>query len=78
MWKAGLQPTPLCELPHVAYVIAGSLGVRMRDGSEERFDAGDVMLLPPGHEAWTVGDEACVFVQFSRGADYYAGSAGEA
>lgn len=64
--------TDLCELPHVALVTRGALGVRMADGSEEVFSAGDVMLLPPGHDAWSVGDEACTFVEFSRGADYYA------
>lgn len=31
------------------------------------------MLLPPGHDAWTVGDEAARFVEFSSGNDYYAG-----
>lgn len=65
--------TDLCELPHVAVVTSGALGVRMTDGSEEVFSAGDVMLLPPGHDAWTVGDEACTFVEFSRGGDYYSG-----
>ena len=64
--------TELCELPHVALVISGALGVQMADGSEEVFSAGDVMLLPPGHDAWTVGEEACTFVEFSRGNDYYA------
>jgi hypothetical protein len=64
--------TDLCELPHVALVISGVLAVRMADGSEETFSAGDVMLLPPGHDAWTVGDQACTFVEFSRGNDYYA------
>ncbi|HYO02855.1 MAG TPA: hypothetical protein VET27_13690 [Mycobacterium sp.] len=64
--------TDLCELPHVAVVVSGALGVQMADGSEEVFAAGDVMLLPPGHDAWTVGDEACTFVEFSRGGDYYA------
>ncbi|WP_099025839.1 cupin domain-containing protein [Mycolicibacterium palauense] len=64
--------TDLCELPHVALVLAGTLAVSMADGSEESFSAGDVMLLPPGHDAWTVGDEACTFVEFSRGNDYYA------
>jgi hypothetical protein len=64
--------TELCELPHVALVIAGALVVRMADGSEEIFSEGDVMLLPPGHDAWTVGDVACTFVEFSRGNDYYA------
>jgi hypothetical protein len=63
--------TELCELPHVALVISGALGVRMKDGSEDIFSAGDVMLLPPGHDAWAVGAEACTFVEFSRGNDYY-------
>lgn len=61
----------LCELPHVALVTGGTLGVKMADGAEEEFSAGDVMLLPPGHDAWTVGDQACTFVEFSRGGDYY-------
>jgi ethanolamine utilization protein EutQ (cupin superfamily) len=64
--------TDLCELPHVAVVVSGALGVRMGDGSDEVFEAGDVMLLPPGHDAWTVGEQACTFVEFSRGGDYYA------
>lgn len=63
--------TELCELPHVALVTAGTLAVKMTDGAEEEFSAGDVMLLPPGHDAWTVGDVACTFVEFSRGGDYY-------
>src|SRR3954447_25867681 len=63
--------TALCELPHVAVVISGTLAVQMADGSEDTFSAGDVMLLPPGHDAWSVGDEACTFVKFSRGGDYY-------
>lgn len=74
-WSEDLKEyagTDLCELPHVAVITNGALGVRMTDGSEEVFSAGDVMLLPPGHDAWTVGDEACTFIEFSRGADYYA------
>ena len=64
--------TELCELPHVAVVLSGTLGVQMADGSTEEFSAGEVMMLPPGHDAWSVGDEACRFVEFSRGNDYYA------
>ena len=44
----------------------------MRDGSVQEFTTNDVMLLPPGHDAWTIGDEPFVFVEFSRGNDYYA------
>lgn len=67
----GYAGTDSCELPHVAYVIAGTLGVQMTDGTEETFSAGDVMLLPPSHDAWAVGDSPCTFVEFSRGIDYY-------
>lgn len=67
----GYAGTESCELPHVALVLEGRLHVRMDDGSEQEFGPNDVMLLPPGHDAWTVGDQACVFVEFSRGNDYY-------
>lgn len=74
-WSTELKEyagTDLCELPHVALVISGTLGVEMADGEYTEFATGDVMLLPPGHDAWSVGDEACTFVEFSRGNDYYA------
>jgi hypothetical protein len=73
-WSQDLKAyagTDLCELPHVALVTAGTLRVVLTDGSQEDFSAGEVMLLPPGHDAWSVGDQACTFVEFSRGNDYY-------
>ena len=73
-WSKDLKDyagTHSCELPHVALVVGGTLRVVMDDGSVEDFSKNDVMLLPPGHDAWTVGDEPCVFVEFSRGNDYY-------
>lgn len=63
-----------CMLAHVAYVLSGSLRIRMHDGAEETFAAGDVMMLPPGHDAWTLGDEACEFIEFSHGTDGYYGA----
>jgi hypothetical protein len=73
-WSQDLKAyagTPSCALPHVAYVVSGRLAVRMDDESEEIFGPGEVMLLPPGHDAWQVGDTPCVFVEFSQGNDYY-------
>jgi uncharacterized cupin superfamily protein len=73
-WSEDLKEyagTHSCELPHVAVVQQGRLRVVMDDGSEDEFGPDDVMLLPPGHDAWSVGDEACIFVEFSRGNDYY-------
>ena len=73
-WSQDLKPhvgTASCQLPHVAYVHSGRLHVAMDDGSEEEFGANDIMMLPQGHDAWTVGDEDCVFIEFSAGGDYY-------
>ena len=78
-WSVDLKDyagTDSCELPHVALVLSGTLHTVMDDGSVEEFSAGQVMLLPPGHDAWTVGEEPCTFVEFSRGNDYY-GAAGQ-
>jgi hypothetical protein len=74
-WSEDLKAyagTHQCELPHVSLVLSGTLRVVMADGSEQDFSKDDVMLLPPGHDAWTIGDEPCIFVEFSRGNDYYA------
>lgn len=74
VWSKDLKDyagTTSCELPHVALVLSGTLAVRMDDGTEQHFSENDVMMLPPGHDAWAVGDEAAVFVEFSRGGDYY-------
>lgn len=73
-WSTDLKNyagTNSCQLPHVALVLSGTLRVVMDDGSQQDFSRNDVMLLPPGHDAWSVGNEPCVFVEFSRGSDYY-------
>lgn len=36
----------------------------MDDGSDTEIQPGDVVVIQPGHDAWTVGEEACVFVDF--------------
>lgn len=74
-WSRDLKPhagTDSCELPHVAVVVSGTLHVVMDDGSEQDFGPKDVMMLPPGHDAWSVGHSACTFIEFSRGNDYYS------
>ena len=74
-WSEDLQKyadTPSCLIPHVAYVISGAIEILMDDGSREIFRKGDIMMLPPGHDAWTVGDEPCQFIQMSQGDNYYS------
>ena len=59
-WSADIQPlvgTPSCQLHHVHVVLAGRFAVRLDDGEEATFSEGDVCDIPPGHDAWVVGDE---------------------
>lgn len=66
-WSEHLKPivrTELCEAPHFQFVISGRLGVRMEDGRELEIGPGDVAVLPSGHDAWVVGDEPVVAVDW--------------
>lgn len=72
-WATSVQPivnTKSCEAPHFQYHVAGVLRVRMDDGSEFDCKPGDVSLLPSGHDAWTVGSEDAVVVDFQGMVDY--------
>ena len=66
-WSEHIKPTvdtELCEAPHFQYSIAGRLGVRMADGTEFEVGPGEVSVLPPGHDAWVVGDEPFVGIDW--------------
>ena len=72
-WETSVQPlaqTKSCEAPHFQYHVAGRLHIVMDGGSEFECTAGDVSLLPTGHDAWVVGDEPVVVVDFQGMADY--------
>ena len=72
-WQTSVQPlaqTKSCEAPHFQYHVAGTLHVVMDDGTEFDCRAGDVSLLPQGHDAWVVGDEPVVIVDFQGMVDY--------
>jgi hypothetical protein len=67
-WSTCVKPiakTPSCQAPHLQYHISGRLRVVMDDGSEAEFGAGDVALIPPGHDAWVVGNEPVVVLDIS-------------
>lgn len=75
-WSSHVKPiagTDSCQSAHVGYVVGGRMVVRMDDGEEVEFGPGDVMVCPPGHDAWTVGDEPCVLVDWQGFADYAKG-----
>ena len=72
-WSSHVKPlvgTDLCEAPHFQYHVQGTLHIVMADGAE--FDArpGDVTALPQGHDAWVVGDEPVVVVDWYGASNY--------
>jgi hypothetical protein len=72
-WATSVQPiakTKSCQAPHFQYHVSGTLMVKMDDGTEVECNAGDVSMLPSGHDAWVVGNEPCVIVDFQGMVDY--------
>jgi quercetin dioxygenase-like cupin family protein len=73
-WSDHVKPlagTESCQVQHVGYVLSGRMKVVMDDGSEIEVGAGDAFVMPPGHDAWTVGDERCELLDFG-GLEGYA------
>jgi hypothetical protein len=62
--------TDSCEAPHFQYHVAGRLGIRMDDGTEFIAEPGDVTSLPSGHDAWVVGDEPVIVVDWFGASNY--------
>jgi len=60
---------------HVGYFISGSVTVRAKDGAEVTYGPGDYAEIAPGHDAWTVGSEPCVVIDWT-GFTTYAQPAG--
>ncbi len=72
-WSDSVKPivqTKSCEAPHFQYHVSGTLRVKMDDGSEFDCKAGDISVLPPGHDAWVVGNEQVIIVDFQGMKDY--------
>jgi quercetin dioxygenase-like cupin family protein len=72
-WSECVKPVvggDSCQVDHFGYCISGRLHVRMNDGEEVEVGPGDATRLPPGHDAWVVGDEPYVGVDFTGGPVY--------
>ncbi len=73
-WSNDVKPiakTESCEAPHFQYHVSGQILILMDDGEEFIAGPGDVTSLPSGHDAWVVGDEPVVLVDW-YGAGSYA------
>lgn len=72
-WSECIKPivgTKSCEAPHLNYVLSGRMKIHMDDGTEKEMGPGDAAYIPPGHDAWVVGDEPCVAIDVIAGKIY--------
>jgi hypothetical protein len=72
-WSDDVKPiakTDSCEAPHFQYHVSGRLAIRMDDGTEIVAEAGDVTSLPSGHDAWVLGNEPVVVVDWYGASNY--------
>ncbi|KRA37672.1 cupin [Nocardioides sp. Root614] len=64
-WSEDVKPiagTDSCQVRHTGFCVSGQMTVSFDDGTEMDIGPGDVVLIQPGHDAWTVGDEPCVLL----------------
>jgi Cupin domain len=72
-WSQDVKPiagTDSCQVSHLGYCMSGRMRIHMDDGSQTDVGPGDVVAIPPGHDAEVIGDEACVFLDFGEVDEY--------
>lgn len=75
-WSECIKPvvgTDSCQNNHVGYCVAGTLEVHLTTGETATVTAGDSYTIPPGHDAWVVGNEKFVGLEFLSAATYAKG-----
>jgi hypothetical protein len=66
-WSTHMKPvvrTDYCMHAHIGFLIRGRVAGEYRDGCSFEFAAPQVVVVEPGHDAWVVGDEPAVLIQF--------------
>ena len=72
-WSKHVKPiakTDSCQAAHVGYFVSGRMKVVSDDGEEMEYGPGDFAIMAPGHDAWTLGDEACVVIDWQGFTEY--------
>lgn len=66
-WSECVKPvakTESCQARHIGTVVSGRLKIAHDDGSEVEVGVGDAYVIEPGHDAWVVGNEAFIGLEF--------------
>lgn len=70
-WSEHVAPvvgTESCQVRHVGAVQSGVLHVIHADGSEVEVGVGDAYVVEPDHDAWVVGVDPVVVMEFESAA----------
>lgn len=74
-WSEHIRPvagTISCQVHHLGFVVRGRIRVQMDDGTAQEMGAEDIYDIPPGHDAWVVGDEAAEIFDWAGGMGTFA------
>ena len=66
---AGLQTGKESE-NHIGYVISGRMMVKDPSGNEAEIETGCAFEIVPGSDAWVIGDDPCIALDFIPLSDY--------
>ncbi len=72
-WSEHIKPlagTESCESAHTGYVVSGRIRIVMDSGDAVAAGPGDFLQAAPGHDAWVLGDEPCVLLDWTGYGDY--------
>ena len=67
-WSEHVKPivgTESCQVHHLGYVVSGHLHIEMTDGASMDVMGGEAFEIPPGHDAWVIGDEPWISVDWA-------------
>jgi len=67
-WSNDVKPvaqTDTCEYHHLGMVMSGKVRFETPDGLEMEVGPGMLFEVQPGHDAWVIGDEACIVYDFA-------------
>jgi uncharacterized cupin superfamily protein len=51
---------------HIGYIVSGHMVIQTADKQQTRVGEGDAFEVGPGHDAWVVGDEPCIALDFEH------------
>jgi class 3 adenylate cyclase len=78
-WSTHVRPHvggELCQARHVGVVLAGRLGIKLRDGTTFELGADDVFDIPPGHDGYVIGHEAVETIEWAGSRAFWGTRAG--